>query len=109
MFHIKFYVKSNWKFEGFLKIHITFYKYILKINNKDDAQWNYLSFKPLLSLLVALFIKKTKCLSIFFSNSEFGMRVYKGKIEARNEDIFCTHFWRYLHEKLIFWKVLNCI
>ena len=100
MFHIKFCAKCDRHFGGFLKIHIICYKYILKINNKDDAQWNYLSFKPLLSLLVALFIKKTKCLSIFFSNSEFGIRVYRGKIDARREGISLYTFLKISPRKI---------
>ena len=37
-FHIKFCVKRNWKFGGFSKIHITFYKHVSDISNWNDAQ-----------------------------------------------------------------------
>ena len=36
-FHIKFCVKCNWDFEGFLKIRITVYKYVSNIINENDA------------------------------------------------------------------------
>ena len=70
-----------------MKIHITFYKYILVINNRNTTQKKYLSIEPLLNRIAAFFVEKTRFLLIFFSNSEFGMRVYKGKIEARSENI----------------------
>ena len=87
-----------------MNIHITLYKYILNIINKNDAQKNYLSIEPFLNLLAAFFVEKMRFLSIFFSKSEFGMRVYRGKIEARNECILLYTCLRigYLHEKLIF-------
>ena len=109
MFYIKFCVKCDWNLRGFLNIYIIFYNYVLNISNGKNAQQNYLSIELLLNLLAASFVEKTKILPFFFSNSEFGMRVYKGKIEARNEDISFTHFLGYLHEKLIFWKTLNWI
>ena len=37
-FHIKLCVKCNWNFGGFLKIHITFYKHILNISNKNNVR-----------------------------------------------------------------------
>ena len=107
IFHIKFCAKCNWNFRGFLKIHITFYKHILNIINGDNVQQNYLSIEPLLNLLATFFVEKTRFLSIFFSNSEFRMRVYKGKLKLETKVSLFTHFWGYLHEKLIFWKKLN--
>ena len=77
-----------------MSIHVTFYKHISNTSNKDNAQQNYLSIEPLLNLLVAFFVEKTKFLSNFFSNSEFGMRVYKGKIKARSESIPLYTFLR---------------
>ena len=45
----------------------------------------------MLNLPAAFFVEKIRFLLIFFSNSEFGMRVYKGKIEATKEGIpLCT-------------------
>ena len=37
MSHIKFFTKYNWNFGGFLKINITFYNYVLNINNRYYA------------------------------------------------------------------------
>ena len=73
VFCVKFYVRCNWNFGGFLKAHIAFYKHILNINNRNDAQHNYPLIELLLNFLAAFFVEKTKFLSIFFSNSEFGM------------------------------------
>ena len=56
-------------------------------------QSNYLSIVPLLNLLAAFFVEKRRFLSIFFPNSGFGMRVYRGKIEARSEGISLYTFW----------------
>ena len=39
-------------------------------------------------------------LPIFFSNSEFGMRVYRGEIEARNEGISLYTFLRISPRKI---------
>ena len=91
MFHIKFCVKCDCKFEGFLKIHITFYMHILNINYGDNVKKHYLSIKLLPNLLAIFFVEKTRFLSIFFSISEFGMKVYKGKIEARSEGIISLY------------------
>ena len=57
-------------------------------------QTNHLSIELLQNFLAAFFVEKTRFLSKFFSDSEFGMRVYKGKIEARNEDIPLYTFLR---------------
>ena len=100
MFHIKFCTKCNWNFEGFLKICNIFYKYILNISNANNVQKNYLSIELLLKLLAAFCIEKTRFLSIFFSNSEFRMRVYKGKIEAWSEGISLYTFLRISPRKL---------
>ena len=54
----------------------------------------------MLSLLAAFFVEKMRFLSIFFSNSEFGMRVYKEKIEARNEGICLYTFLRISPRKM---------
>ena len=70
-----------------MTIRITFYKHILNPINRNNAHKNYLSIKLLLNLLVKFFAEKTRFVSNFFSNSEFGMRVYRGKSEARNEGI----------------------
>ena len=94
MFDNKFCVKCNWKFGGFLKIYITFYKHLLNTINRINAQQNYLLIELLLNLLAAFCVEKTRFLSNFFSNSEFRMRVYKGKIEARNESISLYTFLR---------------
>ena len=77
-----------------MKIHVVFHKHILNISNRENAQSNYLSIEPLQNLLAAFFIEKTKFLSIFFSNPEFGMRVYRGKIEAKNNGISFYIFLR---------------
>ena len=87
MFYIKFCVKCDWNFRGFLKIHINFYKHVLNIDTFNNAKQNYLLIELLLNPLATFFVEKTRFLPIFFSNSEFGMRVYRGKIEARNEGI----------------------
>ena len=60
----------------------------------------YLSIEPLLNLLAAFHVEKTKLLSNFFSNSEFGMRVYKGKIEARSQGISLCTFLRISPRKI---------
>ena len=109
IFHIRFCVKCNWIFGGFLKVHIIFYKHNSNISNENNAKKKYLSIETLMNLLSALFIEKPRFLSIFFSNSEFGMRVYKGKLKLKMKISLCTHFWKYLHEKSIFWKKLNWI
>ena len=59
---------------------------------------------PLLNLLAAFFIEKTRFSSIFFSNSEFGVRVYRGKIEARNESISLYTFLRISLRKINIFK-----
>ena len=68
MFDIKFYVKCNQNFGGFLSIHITFYKHIFNINNGDNLHKKYLSIELLLSFLAAFFVEETRFLSIFFQN-----------------------------------------
>ena len=109
MFHIKFCAKWNWNFKGFLKIHIIFYKHISNIIYGNNTQKYYLSIKPLLNLLAIFFVEKTRFLSKFFWNSEFVMRVYRGKLKLETKVSLCTHFWWYLHEKSIFWKKLNWV
>ena len=76
-----------------MKIYITFYKHALNISNGDDVQQNYISIEPLLNFLATFCIEKTGFLSIFFSNSEFGMKVYRGKIEAEYHSIFLYSFF----------------
>ena len=63
-------------------------------------QKNYLSIKLLQNLLAALFIEKTTFLSKFFSVSEFGMRVYKGKMDAKNGGTFLYTFLRISPRKI---------
>ena len=83
-----------------MKIHIIFYKYIPNITNGKDVQHSYLSIKPLLNLLATVFVEKMRFLSIFFSNSEFGMRVHRGEMEARNKGIFLHTFLRISPRKI---------
>ena len=80
-FHIKFYIKCVWNFNSFLEMHIIFYKHVSYVSNWNNEQKNYLFTELLLSLLAAVFAEKTRSLSIFFSNSEFGLRVYRGKVK----------------------------
>ena len=54
----------------------------------------------LLNLLATFFIEKTRFFSILFSNSEFGMRIYRGKIEARSKDISLYTFLRISPQKI---------
>ena len=63
-------------------------------------QKSYISIELLQNLLAAFFVEKTRFLSNFFSDSEFGMRVYKGKMEARNESIFFYTFLRISPQKI---------
>ena len=42
MFYIKFCVKCDYNFGGFLEIHVIFYKNTSKIKNGDKVQQNYL-------------------------------------------------------------------
>ena len=42
MLHIKFCVKCDWNFGGFLKIHNTFHENVSNICNGDSAQKYYL-------------------------------------------------------------------
>ena len=100
MFYTKFCKKCHWNFGGFLKIHITFYKYPLKIVHWNNVQQNYLSIELLLNLLAAFFVEKTRFLWIFFSNSEFGIRVYKGKLGGRSEGIFLHTFLKITPRKI---------
>ena len=100
MFYIKFCVNCNWSFGDFLKIHITFYNYIQNIINCNNVQKKYLSIELLQNFLAAFFVEKARFLSNFFSDSEFGMRVYKGKMEARNESIFLYTFLRISPRKI---------
>ena len=74
---------------------------------ENDVQQNYLSIEPLLNLLTAFFVEKTRFLSKKISNSEFGMRVYKGKIEAGNEDISLYTFLRISPRKINILKKLK--
>ena len=90
-----------------MTIYITFHKHISNINNGDNAQQNYVSIEPLLNLLVAFFVEKMRFPSKFFSNSEFGMRVYKGKIEARNGGIPLYTFLRISPRKINILKKTN--
>ena len=83
-----------------MKINITFYKHILSISNGNNTQQNYLPIELLLNLLATLCVEKTRFLSIFFSNSEFGMRVYRGKIDTRRESIFLYTFLRISPRKI---------
>ena len=53
-----------------------------------------------MNLLAAFLVEKTRFVSIFFSNSEFGMRVYRGKIEARNGSISLYTFLRIFPRKI---------
>ena len=100
MFHIKFCTKCHWNFGGFLKIHIAFYKHTSKIIYRNNMQQNYLSIKSLLHLLAAFVVEKTRFLSIFFSNSEFWMRVYKGKLGGKSEGIPLHTFLRISPRKI---------
>ena len=109
MFHIKFCVKCNWNFGGFLMIHITFYKHISSINNENDAQKKYLSTELLKNLLAAFFVEKTRFLPIFFQIQNLGWGYTREKLKLETKVSFCIHFWRYLDEKLIFWNKLNWI
>ena len=81
-------------------MHITFYKHVSKIINENKIQKNYLSNEPLLKLLDAFFVEKTRFFSDFFSNSKFGTRVYKGKIEPGNESIPLYTFLRIFLRKI---------
>ena len=92
IFSIKCCTKYNWNFGGFLKIHIIFFEHNSNVNNWNNAQINYLLTELLLNLLAVFFIEKTRFLSKFFWNSEFGMRVYREKIKAWNEDTFLYTF-----------------
>ena len=75
-----------------MKICIILYKHVSNSRNAHNAQQNYLSIELLLNLLTAFFVEKTRFLSDFFSNSEFGMRVHREKIEARSEGISLSTF-----------------
>ena len=100
MFYIKFCIKCDWNFGGFLKMQITFYKQISKIINENNVQQNYLSIELLPSPLAKFFVKKSWFLSRFLWNPAFGMRVYKGKIEVRNEGISLYTFLRISPRKI---------
>ena len=65
---------------------------------------NYSSNELFLNLSTEFFVEKTRFLSKKFSDSEFGMRVYKGKMEARNEDIFLYTFLRISPRKINIFK-----
>ena len=108
MFRIKFWVKYNWNFGGFLKVHITFYKHISNVSYLSDAQNNYLSIELLHNLLATFFVEKPRFFQFFqIQNLEWGYTGEKLKLETT---IFHgKHFWRYLQEKPIFWKKLNWI
>ena len=54
----------------------------------------------MLNLLAAFCCRENKIFVNFFSNSEFGMRVYRGKIEARNEGISLYIFLRISPQKI---------
>ena len=91
MFHIKFCVKCDWNFRGFLKIRITFYKHILNISNGNNMQ-KKLSIKlAIAELSSCIFRRENKIFVDFFLNLKIGMRVYKGQIEARSESISFEH------------------
>ena len=92
--------KIRHKFWMFFEDTHRFYKHILHINNGNNAQKHYLPIKLLLNLLAAFCVEKTRFLSIFFSNSEFRMRVYRGKIEPRNEGIPLYAFFRIFPQKI---------
>ena len=83
-----------------MKIHITFYKNILNISNRYNAHKCYLLIEPLLNLLTAFFVEKTRFLSMLFFKFKFGMRVYKGKIEARNKSISLYTFLKISPRKI---------
>ena len=100
MFHIKFCVKCNWTFGGFLKIHITFHKNVSNIRNRNNAQQNYLSIELLLISLTRFFVQKTRFLPIFFQIQNFGWGYTRGKIEPRNEDISLYTFLRISARKI---------
>ena len=86
MFYINFCVKCNWNFGGFLKIHNIFYKHILNINYENNVQQNYLSIinRAIMELFSCIFRRENRTFINFFSNSKFGIRVYRGKVETRN-------------------------
>ena len=109
MFHIKFCVKCDWNFRGFLKIHITFYKHVSNINICNNIQQNYLPIKLLRNLLAAFFIAKIRFLSIFFQNQNLAWGYTREKSKLESKVYLCTHFWDYLHEKPIFWRELNWV
>ena len=81
-------------------IQITVYKHNLNISYENNTQNNYLSIELLLNLLATLFVEKTRFLSKKFSDSKFRMRVYKGKIEARNKGIPLYTFLRISPRKI---------
>ena len=100
MFHIIFCIKYDWNFGGFLKIHIPFYKHISSISNAKYTQKNHLSIEPSLNFLSAFSVQKTRFLPKKVSNSEFGMRVYRGKIGARSKSIFLDTFLKISPRKI---------
>ena len=87
-----------------MKIHITFYKYILNISIENNAQQNYLSIEPLLNFLAAFFAEKTRFLSEYFSNSESGIRVYTSFFEAKIEGILFYTFLKISPRKINIFK-----
>ena len=94
MFVTKFRTKCNRRFGGFLKIHNAFYKHVFNLSNANNANQNYLSIELLSNFLTTFFVEKTRLLSKLFSNSEFWMSVYEGKIEARSRCISLDTFLR---------------
>ena len=57
-----------------------------------------------MDLLAAFFVEKTRFLSIFFSISEFGVRVYKGKFAGRSKSISLHTFLRITLQKINIFK-----
>ena len=103
MLYIKFCAKCNWDIEGFfLKMHNIFYKHISNIINGNNAQKNYFSIEPLLNLLSAFFVEKSRFLSIFSQIQDLGWGYTGEKLKLEAKVFPCTRFWGYLHEKLIF-------
>ena len=54
----------------------------------------------MLNLLATFYVEKKRFFLIFFSNSEFGMRVYRGKTEAKLKNILLCTFLRISPRKI---------
>ena len=104
MLHIKFCTKCHWNCGGFLKIRIAFYKHASKLVYGNNVQQNYLSIEPLLNLLAAFVVEKTRFLSKFFQIQSLGWGYTRENLEVKTRVSLCTYFWGYLHEKSIFLK-----